>query len=77
MFLCSQEIPIQTGQGRAYILKGELQLEVHEKLDISNLDQNEHVILSGYLVPDPVLGSGYILVMKKIPSLSLWRTFQD
>lgn len=50
---------------------------MHEKLDFSNLDQNEHVILSGYLVPDPVLGSGYILVTKKISSLSLRRTFQD
>lgn len=75
LYSLSKEIPLQTGQGRAYIVKGELKLEVDEKLDVSNLDQNEHIILSGYLVPDPVLGSGYILMIKKISSLSLWRLF--
>ncbi|KAM8955401.1 beta-galactosidase-1-like protein 2 [Lycaon pictus] len=40
-----------TGQSRAYIVKGEQKHEVDEKLDVSTLDQNEHIVLSGSLVP--------------------------
>lgn len=60
---CIKQISFQTGQDRAYIVMEELTLELEKKLSVSNLDQNEHIILRGYLVPGLVLSSGYILVI--------------